>query len=226
MTDIPIVNVILVALALLAFLVNLAFGIFIFRRRKILVNKLFALLMFSFCWWNIMEFVVRVADAPHYAQLASRLAFIALSFIPSIAFAFALALDNKTPSRKQAALLIIAPLIFVALDLGGMLVARVMLNKNFDTFMIVTGSAFPYFAAYLTVFLAFVIYRLIKFYEKCENELVKKRMRYLILGTLITSLVVFITDLLSPMLGLGLPPLGSFSTLFLTSLTYYSVRGR
>jgi hypothetical protein len=226
MAEVTFIKVILVALPLLAFLVNLIFGIFMLRRRRILANKMFSLLMFSFCWWNITEFVMRVTDTPTYAQLASRLSFIALSFVPSIAFSFLLALENRMPNRKQAVLVILTPLVFVFLDLRGMLVGRVEYSETFGIFNMVPGNAFPYFAVYISIFLVFVVYHLVRFYNACENQMVKRRMRYFVIGTLITSIIVFITDILPPVFGLSVPPLGSFSTIILTTLTYYSVRGR
>ena len=228
MAEVTLVKVILVALSLLAFLVNLIFGIFMLKRRRILANKMFSLLMFSFCWWNITEFIMRVTDIdmPTYALLASRLSFIAVSFIPSIAFSFILALENRIPNKKQAVLIILTPLVFIFLNFRGMLVEKVNFSETFDFFTIVPGSAFPYFAVYISLFLVFVIYQLVKFYNTCENQMVKKRMRYLVIGTVVTSITVFITDILPPLLGFAMPPLGSFSTIILTSLTYYSVRGR
>jgi|GEM_PF-3428853 len=233
MEGIPYLRVVLTALPLLAFIVNLSFGVFMFRRRKLLVNRLFALLMFSFCWWNIGEFALRLANARAQAILIMKIVNIATPCIPSIALMFVMALENKRPSRRQIAFMILAPLVFIFMSLAGWLVSDVALR--FDVYMLPEMSfslsnGYIYFTAYMTAFTSYVIYRLFMFYKKCENELVKRRIRYMIAGVLITSFITFITEFLVPLIllhvGIDLPSLGSFSTIFLTSLTYYSVRGR
>ncbi|QLJ52441.1 MAG: hypothetical protein Sv326_0266 [Candidatus Fermentimicrarchaeum limneticum] len=233
MDDVPQLQVILTALPLLAFIVNLSFGVFMFRRKRLLVNRLFALLMFSFCWWNMGEFAMRLASVKSQALLILKFINIATPCIPSIALAFVLALESRTPSRKQIALMVLGPLIFILLNMAGLLADDV--SVRFQVYMMAPMSlsiynGYVYFTAYMMVFTGYVVYRLVQFYKKCDNELVKKRIRYMLVGVFATSLVTFLTEFIVPLgllpFGIDLPSLGSFSTIFLTSLTYYSVRGR
>jgi hypothetical protein len=234
MADIPYWQVVLTALPLLAFIVNLSFGIFIFRRKRILVNRLFTLLMLGFCWWSIGDFGMRVAPTKSAASLMLAFINIATPCIPAIALAFVMALENKVPSKRQLALMIIGSFIFVVADLAGLLTKGVAIRGGFDVFMIAPMTpdiynGYTYFTVYMMVFTSYVVYRLIRFYRTCDNVMVKKRIRYMLIGALITTLITFITEFLVP-LGLlsrlDIPSLGSFSTIFITSLTYYSVRSR
>jgi hypothetical protein len=231
MEDIQYSQILLTALPLLAFVVNLSFGIFIFRRKRLLVNRLFAVLMFAFCWWNIGEFAMRLATVKSQAILILKFIEIATPCIPSIALAFVLSLENKTASKRQLALMLLGPLIFMILDIAGLLATNV--SVRFYVYMIAPMNlsiynGYVYFTAYMMTFTAYVAYRLIRFYRGCENEMVKKRIRYLLVGVFVTSVVTFITEFLVPLsiLPFDLPSLGSFSTIFLTSLTYYSVTSR
>ncbi len=236
MAEIVYWQIVLAALPLLAFIVNLSFGVFIFRRKRIFVNRLFTLLMLAFCWWSIGDFGMRLTQTKSSAMLMLKFTNIATPCIPAIAFAFVLALENKTPSKKQLAIMVLGSLIFIALDLTGLLVNRpVEIRNGFDVYMTPAMpasiyNAYVYFTVYLVVFTSYVIYRLISFYRTCDNEMVKKRIRYLLIGASITAIVTFITEFLVPLglfpIGFEIPSLGSFSTIFITSLTYYSVRSR
>ena len=236
MEELPYVVIVLTSLPLLAFIVNLSFGIFIFKRKKLLVNRIFSLLMLSFCWWNIGEFAMRLATNKGSADAILKFINIATPCIASIALAFVMALENKRPSRKQLAIMLIGPLIFIILNLAGILVNKPPEVRNgFDVYMMPImplniSNAYMYFTAYTTIFTSYVIYRLVRFYRLCENSMVKKRIRYMLIGAFVTAAVTFITEFLVPLglfpVGFNIPSLGGFSTIFLTSLTYYSVRNR
>ena len=233
MEELPYIQIALTALPLLAFIVNLSFGVFMFKRKRLFVNRMFAFLMFAFCWWNVGEFAMRIANKENYAMLLLRFINVATPTIPSIALAFVLALENKTPSRRQLFLMVLGPLIFIAADIAGLLANNVSLR--FDVYMMAPmtfsiRNGYVYFGAYLMLFTAYVMYRLVRFYRICDNEMVKRRIRYMLVGALVTTLVTFITEFIVPLglstLGFDIPSLGSFSTIFLTSFTYYSVRSR
>lgn len=231
MEGIPYLRVILTSLPLLTFIVNLSFGVFMFKRRRLLVNRLFALLMFAFCWWNIGEFAVRLANTKAQAVMLMKFSFVVIPCIPSIALAFVLALENKLPSRRQLALMVVGPLLFLIMTVAGWVVNDAVLR--YDVYMLPPmslSSGYMLFTAYMILFVGYVVYRLVGFYRKCENEMVKRRIRYMLAGVFITSIVGFTTDIFGPLVllqyGIDIPMMGSFSTIFLTSLTYYSVRGR
>jgi len=233
MEELPYLRMVLTALPLLAFIVNLSFGVFIWKRKKLLVNRIFALLMFAFCWWSMGEFAMRLVASKGSAGTILNFIEIATPCIPSIGLAFVMALENKTPSRRQLAAMVLGPLLFIMLNLAGMLANNV--KVRFDVYMIgpmnlSIFNGYIYFTAYMTVFTAYVIYRLIRFYRLCENEMVKKRIRYMLAGVLVTSIITFLTEFIVPIvllpMGIDIPSLGSSSTIFLTSLTYYSVRSR
>lgn len=238
MAEIHYWRIVLTALPLLAFIVNLSFGIFIFRRKRILVNRLFTLLMLAFCWWTIGEVGMGLASSNDSAAVMLKFINIATPCIPGIALAFVMALENKTPSRRQIAFMVIGSLIFIILDLAGWLVSTAP-EMRFEIYMLPGGTqpmlisiynGYVYFMIYEVSFVSYVIYRLLRFYRTCDNEMVKKRIRYLLVGALITALVTLITEFLVPLglfpIGFDIPSLGSFSTVFLTSFTYYSVRSR
>ncbi|MCX6777148.1 MAG: hypothetical protein NTY73_04255 [Candidatus Micrarchaeota archaeon] len=233
MDELPYTRMLLTALPLLAFIVNLSFGIFIWRRKKLLVNRVFALLMFAFCWWNMGEFVMRLVASKGSAGVILSFINIAIPCIPPIALAFVMALENKTPSRRQFAAMVLGPLLFIILNLAGMLANNV--KVRFDVYMIAPmnlsiSNGYVYFIVYMTVFTTYVIYRLIRFYRLCENEMVKKRIQYMLAGVFVTTIITFLTEFIVPVvllpMGIDIPSLGSSSTIFLTSLTYYSVRSR
>jgi hypothetical protein len=234
MAEIPYWRIVLTALPLLAFIVNLSFGIFIFRRKRILVNRLFTLLMLAFCWWTIGDVGMRLASTNDSAAVMLKFINIATPCIPAIALAFVMALENKTPSRRQLAFMVIGSLIFVVANLAGWLVSKPP-EQRFDVYMIPPMpvsiyNGYVYFTVYMMAFTSYVIYRLVRFYRTCDNEMVKRRIKYLLFGVFITILVTFITEFLVPLVlfqvGFDIPSLGSFSTIFLTSFTYYSVRSR
>jgi len=236
MVETPYWQIVLTALPLLAFIVNLSFGAFIFKRKRILVNRLFTLLMLAFCWWCVGDFGMRLARTKASAMLMMKFINVATPCIPAIALAFVLALENKVPSRKQIALMVIGSLVFIAMNLTGFLVTGPPEIRNgFEVYMTPTMSVsiyngYVYFMIYMIAFTSYVIYRLLRFYRTCDNEMVKKRIRYMMLGALITAIVTFITEFLVPLglfpVSFDTPSLGSLSTIFITSLTYYSVRSR
>jgi hypothetical protein len=240
MVEIAYWQIVLTALPLLAFIVNLSFGVFIFKRKRILVNRLFTLLMLSFCWWTIGDFAMRLARTKAAATLMLKFINIAIPCIPAIALAFVLALENKVSSKRQLALMVIGSLIFIALNIAGFLVTKPPEVRNdFGVYMIPDMpisiyNGYVYFTVYMIAFTSYVLYRLLRFYRTCDNEMVKKRIRYMLIGAFITTAVTFITEFLIPFLiplgilpvGFDIPSLGSFSTIFITSLTYYSVRSR
>jgi len=233
MEELPYLVIVLTSLPLLAFIVNLSFGIFMFKRKKLLVNRIFAALMFAFCWWNIGEFAMRLATSKGSALAILKFINIATPCIPAIALAFVMALENKHPSRRQLAVMIIGPLAFIILNLAAMLANSVAVR--FEVYMMAPMglsifNGYIYFTAYMTAFTTYVIYRLIRFYRLCENEMVKKRIKYMLAGVFVTTIITFLTEFVVPIvllpMGIDIPSLGSFSTIFLTSLTYYSVRSR
>jgi hypothetical protein len=236
MVEIAYWQIVLTALPLLAFIVNLSFGVFIFKRKRILVNRLFTLLMLSFCWWTIGDFGMRLATTKASAVLMLKFINIATPCIPAIALAFVLALENKVPSKRQLYLMVIGSLIFISLNIAGFLVTNTPDRNNaFGVYMIPkmqisVYNGYVYFTIYMMAFTSYVLYRLVRFYRTCDNELVKKRIRYMLIGAFITTAVTFITEFLIPLsilpVGFDIPSLGSFSTIFITSLTYYSVRSR
>lgn len=235
MAEISYWQIFLTALPLLAFIVNLSFGLFIFRRKRILVNRLFTLLMLAFCWWSIGDFGMRLATTKSAALLMLNFINIATPCIPAIGLAFLMALENKVPSRKQISIMVVCSLTFIIMNLAGLLAKNVSVRDGFEVYMMEPTQAsvyngYVYFAIYMILFVGYVVYRLIKFYRNCDNEMVKKRIRYLLIGAFITAGISLITEFLVPLglfpVGFDIPSMGSFSTIFLTSLTYYSVRSR
>ncbi len=221
--DIP--NILLITV----FVVNLFLSIFVYFHKggESRLNSIFALLSLNVSFWvGAMFFYRQIIDIPH-AIFALKILYTIPIFIPVI-FLYFIFVFTKTKfifSEKTLKQI----LFFVALSLSFIVIFS---SKFIDSVQIPTdgekiilfGDWYWLYVTHFTLFFGIAFILLIKKYFLAKNIEIKARMRYVFLGTFISSSLGMFTNLILPWFGyFELNWLGNVLTVFFVGFLAYAI---
>lgn len=200
-----IVNVLLA----LAIIVNAIFGMIVYSRdRKSISHRLFFILALSTSAWGLSMFLLRESyELKHVVSIAlAHALFLSAAAIPTICMYFASAFPNKHFSLQWWQKYI-APIFIIATSLiiltPGVFIKDVQFSLNMEPTIITDGYLHNLYSIYILVFflLSYIILLRRAFLE--TDKLLKTRLIYVFLGTLIPAVVGIITNLVLPLFGIS-----------------------
>jgi signal transduction histidine kinase len=184
---------------LITFYLGLGFFV-LFNNKKLLINQSFAAFLFSTTAWIFSNFLIDNLESSTALIFWNRLAFalgilVALSFVY---FTFAFRESKKVPVKLSFLLKTgLIPLLTICLSFTNFLVADAFRSNNVVN--VKMGSAeLPYYLIFLSL-LVLAFYNIFKTYQ--EGTFLKKlQLRYFILGTLTTIVLIIVTNILIPII--------------------------
>jgi signal transduction histidine kinase len=186
---------------LVAFSINMIFGIFVYRRNpRVLVNRVFAILMASICIWQFCELNLVNASRPETALFWDRSLYLGLILAPTLTFILALIFPRPRALLKHPyKVLILIPCCILLLFLPtNLFVAGI--QKEYWGFGKITGPLYWVFRVYFAVFMALT---LATFYDSCKTARTtreKLQSKYLMCAIAIPGIIgVIILTIFQPL---------------------------
>ncbi len=208
---------------LCAILVGL--GVFVLQHdRRALVNKLFALAVFTIAGWIINISMALSATDLHRTILLGRLGFAFASAIPFSLLWMFQAFPIRQPNARKGATIIPAvfSLIFIVFSFSSWIVASARSGTIRPNF--IYGPLHPFFGVYFLLCFGYALYTLWRKIQSASG-IVKLQLRYLLLGLVITGVGAITTNLLIPLVWKTsrFSVLGPYFTLVLASFSAHAI---
>jgi len=209
-------------LLLLTAVINIILGfIVLFKDRKNQINIIFSVCIFSLALWVASFFIMRMTMQPYVPfQLA-----VALSTVTaSTFFHFTLIYPKNEPVSMLIVSLIYFPALLFSISVGKVISSSIVLPIGFKNEY---GALYPFYAIYIPALFCSGLGVLVKKYKN-STGIFRTQLKYIFFGVLLTFGVIFVTNLILPILGSskysGIGPLASI--IFVSAVSYAIVKHR
>lgn len=201
----------------------LSFYIF-FRNRRDEINRIFALVTVAIAIWTVAAIIFR-ASPGYLNDVTARLLYAAATLMPTI-FLYFTAIFPPYRIAKRA-LILSLPVLNIAMILFVWYTSLVIENVRLDQIdgkIILFGSGYLIYSLYYLLLFGFSYLFLFKKYWTTSG-IDKIRLRFLLLGTMVTTIVGLATNLLLPWYGIYTYYIwvGQISTLILVIMIAYAI---
>jgi len=206
---------------------NAAYGLLVYNTNRYgAVNRTFFALTISISLWGLGMIAYRGLDNIEWATMAARFLYAAAALIPFYLIRFAWTFPNhelpRTFVRRWVLPTPMFLMIFLALIPGGLVlrVSPVEVGERIINFHIGTQI---FYAAYITIYFIWVLLLLLFKTVRAHGEN-RLQLLYILLATLVPTLVGSITNLYLPFLGIyTLNWVGQISIVVTTTIVTYGM---
>lgn len=195
-----------------------------FKSEKRRANFLWSLVIGSVLLWIISMILYREAS-PQADLLWCKVLYVSAALIPISFLLFSFYFPRKwSISKLNRFLLILPPVAIMLLTLLSETVVQEVIPRVGKENKIVFGPLYSIYGFYIAGYLTWGLRNLFKEYLQTSKELIKKQIRYMLLGTAISIGSALIFNLVLPGIGIfKLNWLGQVTTLFLVTFVSYAI---
>ncbi len=212
----------------IAFLLNIGIALVVlWKDYKSLVNRIFALMVLCFAFWNFTSLMSDWVD--YVLQDPDKLLFWAKATIigPIIAVFLFLYFSFIFPKREKFNIWVIfsfiPALILLCLTPFSFNIKEFYFSEELGVFQTKIGVLYDWFLIYCVLYLGLGIYNLIKKYKKLTG-IYKVQVLYIIIGMTIVGLIGLSFNIVFPILGYDkLIIYGPLSTLIFSGIVAYAI---
>lgn len=206
--------------ALVAALVNLAIGIWIYKENsRPDNNRRYLLVIFLLTFWGFTEALTKFSPDQETSLFWAKTSFVPFSLLPFIPYHLAHRFSNGKLKILLYATGILCILFITFLFADGFIQG---ISETYHGYEPVYGELFPYF---VLIFISGGSFGFLLLYlERTQLKNLGRihQIDVMIQGLLISALFVYTFELISPLLGWGLPKIGSVFTIFSTVAFRYA----
>ena len=189
------------SLLFVTILTNLVLGFIVFFRKendvKKMVNLFFFLIILFLTVWTVSNYLADWLTDISLILVFVRSTYAAVSVIAGLFFYFSLVFpEGKKYNRKRMLLISLLPALFTVVSYTHMIVKDVVFNANKAE--LITGPAYIPFTVYFIFYMGAAFYILIRKYKSFIG-VERQQIKYFFIGTFLTALSAFLTNLLIPM---------------------------
>jgi len=189
------------SLLFVTILTNLVLGFIVFFRKendvKKVVNLFFFLIILFLTVWTVSNYLADWLTDISLILVFVRSTYAAVSVIAGLFFYFSLVFpEGKKYNRKRMLLISLLPALFTVVSYTHMIVKDVVFNANKAE--LITGPAYIPFTVYFIFYMGAAFYILIRKYKSFIG-VERQQIKYFFIGTFLTALSAFLTNLLIPM---------------------------
>lgn len=195
------------------------------------VNRAFAMLMLSISSWCFGEFMMRNTFNVNTGFFWAKATWVAVFFLPAFLLHFSIIFTGKQSfpvlskiatqfcrtgfKKKYYPLLIYPPSIIFTLLLGTNLIISGVVEKYWG-FTAERGILMPFFMIYFLFFGGYALLLIYRKHNKTENPVEQLQLRYVFVGVATPIVVGGFFQIILPVCGVDILPLGSVSTIVLS----------
>ncbi len=206
----------------------LLFSLVLFRNKKALLNKLFAMLTSVVMIWSIAQYVSNIKSTEYIELFSNRLSFAAGLLLIAMVWVFSLFFPIKQRISKiqlYLAVIVLPTTALMTLFSSGVIVdSTYALEKEVTD--VKTGQLYPVYLIVIIGFLIILIINIWKSYKQNKNNYIRsQQIMFVSTGIFLTFLWILITTALVPALtnDWTLSKVGPVGSLFLVGFTAYAV---
>ena len=214
---------------LLAFMgtVTLSLGFITFlTETKNRTNRLFFYFVIAAFAWIFSMLIFRGVGDEQTAELLARLLYFSAASIPIafLFFSFAFTTEDRSVNPVLKFFIWIPYLLISLISLlPGVLIQGIEIVRGQENVIIFDNLYHTLYALYINSYFLWVYINLIRKYLKSEG-IIKTHLRYVIIGTLLSTLVGVTTNLLLPLFGnFDFNWLGQVMVIFMIAAIFYSI---
>jgi len=214
-------------LVLLVGFIGMIYGLIVYSGNKTnKTNIWFFLFVLSVAFWSISMFFFRSSiDVPN-AIFWARILYLSATFIPACFLGFSYIFpEDKTFLSSWKNYLIFIPFALVAVLslLPNVLILNVNIFTGKEKEIIFNKPFYVFYSAYINIYFGWNYFILIKKYFK-SSGVVKTQLAYIIIGTLVSTLIGVTTNLLLPTFGIfALNWVGQVGLIVMLTTIFYAI---
>ncbi|MBI4692106.1 MAG: hypothetical protein HY773_01545 [Candidatus Terrybacteria bacterium] len=213
-------------LLLLIGFINLIFGLVIYiKNRKSQTNFWFFLVVLSVTFWIFSMFFYRSIEES--VVFCSRILYLSASFIPIIFLYFSFIFpEEKFHLKMWQKYLLLIPFITIAIIslLPDALIKGVNIIPDKENEIIFNNQLHLLYAFYISGYFVLAYINLFRKYLKTVENIIKTQIKYVLLGTLIATIIGVSSNLILPLLSIfTLNWLGQISIIFMIVFIAYAI---
>lgn len=214
-------------LVLLAGFTGIVYGLIIYSgNRKSQTNLWFFLFVLFVAFWCISMFFYRSAENSLSSVLWARILYLSAAATPVLFLGFSYSFpEDKIFLKSWKNYFVFIPFVFIAVVslLPDYLVRGVNIIQGKEKEIIFNKLNYTFYALYINAYFGWNYIVLIKKYFK-SSGIVKTQLAYIIIGTLVSTIIGLITNLLLPTLGIfALNWVGQIGIVVLLTTIFYSI---
>ena len=214
-------------LVLLVGFIGMVYGLIVYSgNKKNKTNIWFFLLVLSVAFWSISMFFFRSSvDVPNSIFWA-RILYLSATIIPACFLGFSYIFpEDKIFLKSWKNYLIFIPFIFIAVIslLPDVLIKNVNIISGKEKEIIFNKSTYTLYSLYINIYFGWNYIVLIKKYFK-SSGIIKTQLTYIIIGTLVSTIVGVTTNLLLPTFGIfALNWVGQVGLIVMLTTIFYAI---
>ena len=214
-------------LVLLVGFIGMIYGLIVYSGNKTnKTNIWFFLFVLSVAFWSISMFFFRSSiDVPN-AIFWARILYLSATFIPACFLGFSYIFpEDKTFLSSWKNYLIFIPFALVAVLslLPNVLILNVNIFTGKEKEIIFNKPFYAFYSAYINIYFGWNYFILIKKYFK-SSGVIKTQLAYIIIGTLVSTLIGVTTNLLLPTFGIfALNWVGQVGLIVMLTTIFYAI---
>jgi len=200
---------------------NTLLAIYIFlNNRKNIVNKLFALQIFSASFWVFSNFMADISEDPSALLYWTRIALIGASLVVLLGYFFSLYFPREKSTKKiYKYIILLFGLLIIILSPTSWNVESV--SRTNGGFVVNTGFLYIPFIFY---FFLTTILSVFNFLSHAETILEKAQVKFVVIGISISSAGAIFTNAILPVLGNSqYVSFGPYFVIFFIIFTFYAI---
>jgi len=203
-------------LSLILLAVNAFMGVYVLCKNPgNRVNRAFAMLMLSISSWCFGEFMMRNTSNVNTGVFWAKATWAAVFFLPAFLLHFSIIFTGTKLTKKYHQLLIYPISIIFTLLLGTNLIISGVVEKYWG-FTAERGILMPFFMIYFLFFGGYALLLIYRKHNKTENPVEQLQMKYVFVGVATPVVVGGFFQIVLPVCGIDILPLGSISTIVLS----------
>lgn len=211
---------------ILCLIISIILSIIIGTQGKKRSSRFFALTVLVMSFWIFSNFMVSNTTSQESILFWIRTAMIGPVFIGPFFLIFSLLFPEEKPINFKKALLILVPtLFFLPFIYTKYNVVYVTPNPNPGHSVSFTpGILYPILGLFLLIYISTSFLVLVNKYRKYENITIKKQLKFVLFGFIVTFFISLMGTLVLPMMGytvLGI--VGPLSTILFSSTTFFII---
>ncbi len=211
-------------IAIIILIIVFALGLLVFAsKRHSSVNQTFAALIFFIGFWLASSLFIDLSPNLTGVYFWAQISLVWAAAIPALWLYFSYIFPVKTPlSRFKKAIILLPPVLFLLFSPTTANIQAIKINPD-GSRVIFHGALYFFLFVYFLIFILWAFVRLIKSYRQSQG-IVKTQIKYIFIGSLISSLFGLMGAFMFPYLGTeATTNFSSLTVLFFIVFTTYAV---